>query len=177
MKPTLARDDTTRARGIHDGIRPLLGEEQRSEGSTVARILVIDDEGLLRSLLRMALEEAGHDVAEAPDGNAGIAMLRDTSVDLIVTDIVMPGKEGLDTIPEIRRDYPEVKVIAISGGGRLPGNLYLRIAELLGADRALCKPFAMHELVQTVADLLSARAARPPPPGKTPAPTGKAIVK
>ncbi len=120
----------------------------------MARILVIDDNDTVRLSMRLALEDADHEVDEAPDGAAGLEHLRRHVPDLVVTDIFMPEKEGLETIDEIRRDYPAVKIIAISGGGRIEPQDYLDIAKQLGADRSLIKPFDIQLLVNTIDELL-----------------------
>ena len=84
----------------------------------MARILIIDDEEKFRKMLRQMLERAGHEVVEAPDGKEGVKLYREKLTDLIITDIFMPEKEGIQTIKELKRDFPEAKIIAISGGGR-----------------------------------------------------------
>ena len=122
----------------------------------MARILVIDDDDTVRLSLRMSLEDAGHAVEEARDGAAGLESLKNRPVDLVISDIFMPEKEGLETIDEIRHDYADIKIIAISGGGRIDPEDYLDIAKKLGADRALFKPFDIQLLVDTVDELLKA---------------------
>ena len=123
----------------------------------MSRILVIDDDDTVRLSVRLALEDAEHQVDEAPDGAAGLERLKIQPADLVVTDIFMPEKEGLETIDEIRRDYPEIKIIAISGGGRIEPQDYLETARQLGADRALLKPFDIQLLVDTVDELLKGK--------------------
>jgi DNA-binding NtrC family response regulator len=122
----------------------------------MANILVIDDDPTLRSFLRMALEEAGHRVREASDGDTGIKAFSQQAADVVVCDIVMDGKEGLETIMELRRRFGEVKIIAISGGacgGRVD---FLPIAAKLGACKFLPKPFATPVLVAAVDEVLNA---------------------
>lgn len=120
----------------------------------MARILIIDDEDLSRNMLSQALTRAGYDVSTACDGTEGIELFRSVLADLIITDILMPGKEGLETIMELRRDFPDVKIIAMSGGGRT-GNLnFLDIAERLGAQRTLQKPFHLQDVLQLVQEVL-----------------------
>ena len=120
----------------------------------MARILIIDDEDQSRDMLSQVLSRAGYDVSTACDGNEGIELFRAVVADLIITDILMPGKEGLETIMELRRDFPEVKIVAMSGGGRT-GNLnFLDIAERLGAQRTLQKPFHLQEVLQVVQEVL-----------------------
>jgi len=120
----------------------------------VARILVIDDDEQLRRMLCMALRRAGYVVVEAGDGNEGLERFREAPTDLIITDLLMPEKEGLETIMDIRREFPDAKIIAMSGGGRA-GNLnFLRVAERLGAQRTMAKPFNLQALLAAVQDLL-----------------------
>lgn len=120
----------------------------------MARILIIDDEESIRVLLRKILERAGHEVIEAVDGEKGTEFFYQTPADLIVTDILMPEKEGLQTIMDIRRDFPEVRIIAISGGGTVEPETYLKLAKKFGADRTIVKPFRASELLAMVAELL-----------------------
>ncbi len=119
----------------------------------MARILVIDDERQIRSLLRRLLEAAGHEVAEADEGRAGLRQLREASAGLVIADIFMEGMEGIETIRAIRREFPELPVIAVSGGGRT-GADFLPVARALGAARTLHKPFEVDELLAAVAELL-----------------------
>ncbi len=119
----------------------------------MARILVIDDEEIIRRVLRQALEISGYDVDEAPNGEEGLDRYRQAPADLIITDILMPEKEGLETIMELRREAPEAKIIAISGGGQ-SGLDFLQVAERLGAKRAFQKPFRMHEILAAVQEVL-----------------------
>jgi CheY-like chemotaxis protein len=118
-------------------------------------VLVIEDEPLVRETIRLSLETAGYRVIVASDGRDGVNMLSHHEVNVVVTDLIMPEQEGLETIRIIRRDYPSIKVIAISGGGRHVGTDYLKAASLLGADFALQKPFSMSHLRQCVADCLT----------------------
>ena len=120
----------------------------------MARILVIDDDEQLRRMLCMALRRAGYVVVEAGNGNEGLERFREAPTDLIITDLLMPEKEGLETIMDIRREFPDAKIIAMSGGGRA-GNLnFLRVAERLGAQRTIAKPFNLQALLAAVQDLL-----------------------
>ena len=121
----------------------------------MARILLIDDEEIARYAVRQVLETGGHEVTEAENGNEGIALQKAQPFDLIVTDIIMPEKEGVETIIELKRDYPALPVIAISGGGRTRNLYFLKLAERSGADKALAKPFSEQELLQCVDDCLA----------------------
>ncbi len=116
----------------------------------MARILLIEDEEISRYAVLQILENAGHEVAEAENGNEGIALQKAQPFDLIVTDIIMPEKEGVETIIELKRDYPALSVIAISAGGRTRNLDFLELAKRSGADKVLAKPFSEQELLQCV---------------------------
>jgi two-component system, chemotaxis family, chemotaxis protein CheY len=120
----------------------------------VACILIIDDEDQPRRMLQQVLTRAGYEVIEARDGNEGLQRYRATPTDIIITDILMPEKEGLETIIDLRREFPSVKIIAMSGGGRT-GNLnFLDVAKRLGAQRTLEKPFDLQAMLGAVSELL-----------------------
>lgn len=120
----------------------------------MARVLVIDDDDQIREMLRKSLELHGHEVLDAPNGKEGIELFNEKGADLVITDIIMPEKEGVETIKELRNDAPDLKIIAISGGGNLDPRLYLRLAEGSGAIRTFVKPFSLKELLNTVRELL-----------------------
>ena len=122
----------------------------------MARILVIDDEDLARYAVRTILERAGHQVEEAKDGARGVARQREAPFDVVITDIIMPNREGIETIMDLRRDFPHTPVIAISGGGRVGPSDYLRMSVQLGARGALAKPFTPEELLEQVTTCLTA---------------------
>jgi CheY-like chemotaxis protein len=121
-------------------------------------ILIIDDEAMIREMFRRILELEGYAVSEAAEGNEALARCREQCPDLIITDLIMPDKEGIETIIEIRRDFPETKIIAISGGGRVTAREYLELAETFGADRSLSKPIGREELLAAVRALLPSGA-------------------
>ena len=121
---------------------------------TMARILVIDDNNEVRRMIRQALELHGHEVVDVGDGVQALARFRNRVTDLVITDIVMPEMEGLETIIELRAMDASVKILAISGGGSFVPDGYLRWAEMLGADRRLEKPFTVQQLVGVVNELL-----------------------
>ena len=120
----------------------------------MTRILLIEDEDDLRGLIRAHLAALGHTVDEAPNGKVGVARFRSSPPDLVITDLVMPEMEGLETIRVLKRTDPAVKIIAMSGGGANPAGSYLRVAEHLGASAVLAKPFSRCELETAVARLL-----------------------
>jgi DNA-binding response OmpR family regulator len=121
----------------------------------MTRILIIDDEEPVRALLRQMLEAAGYEVQEAPDGEVGMKLFRATPADLIITDIFMPNKEGIQTIREVRMNFPQVKVMAISGGGSRINLDVLPTAKALGAHGILAKPFKEQELLEAVRAVLA----------------------
>jgi DNA-binding response OmpR family regulator len=133
-------------------IEPLPGSSRK--GAVMKRILVIDDNVYVRSLLREMLELANYEVTEAPNGEIGERLFRQNPVDLVITDIFMPEKEGLETIRELRRSFPEVKIIAISGGGSRGDLAFLPTAKKLGAHRTFVKPFEMDEILAAIRELL-----------------------
>lgn len=116
----------------------------------MAFILVVDDDAMLRTTLRSILERAGHEVAEAADGKLGLACYRARRPDLVLIDMIMPNREGGETIMELRAGGGDVPIIAMSGGGFDGGALYLTIASEVGADRVLKKPIRAHDLLQAV---------------------------
>ena len=125
----------------------------------MARILIIDDEDELRSMLRQMLEQAGHEVTEAVNGAEGIKLYEQDRPDLVITDIIMPEKEGVETIIALRRADPDLPIIAISGGGRLQATDFLTMARKLGARRTLSKPFRRDQLLEAVDECLAKNEA------------------
>jgi CheY-like chemotaxis protein len=123
----------------------------------VADILVIDDDKGIRQFLRASLKEAGHRVREAADGAEGLAAYRKRPADLVVCDIYMPEKEGLETILELRQEFPDAKVVAISGGHD-PEIDMLAYAKVLGAAVTITKPFTQKELLDAVNRTLAAQS-------------------
>lgn len=121
----------------------------------MARILVIDDNPDVLDALHKLLTREGHSVADAPTGPEGVRLHRENPFDLILTDIVMPDKEGISTIIELRGQYPRLKIIAMSSGGDFEPYGYLDIARRVGADRTIPKPFSRVELLEAVNDALS----------------------
>ena len=116
-------------------------------------VLVIDDDASLLDLMGIALEDAGATVTRAADGLAGIKAFAASPSDVVVTDILMPTKEGIETLIEIKRLAPGVKIVAISGGSRVGAESFLVLARRLGADATLSKPFRLADLVESCAVL------------------------
>jgi YesN/AraC family two-component response regulator len=118
------------------------------------RILIIDDEAQIRSMIRLILERDGYAVTEAIDGIEGIQCFRKAPADLIITDLIMPNKDGIGMIIELKKEFPAVRIIAMSGGGLNRPEGYLRGAQKLGAAHTLSKPINRHELLRVVKDTL-----------------------
>ena len=127
------------------------------------RILIIDDESQIRSMLRLMLERAGYEVIEAADGMEGIRQYRDNPADLIITDLIMPNKDGIGMIIELKKEFPRVKIIAMSGGGVNRPEGYLDGAKKLGATRTLTKPIDRDEMLAAVKETLKEDAASAEP--------------
>ncbi len=117
-------------------------------------ILVIDDDEQIRKMFRSLLEREGYEVKVAPDGKQGILQYRNNPADLVILDIIMPEKEGLETIMDLRRDFPDIKIIAISGGGRIGPEDYLMMAKNLGAMRTFVKPVERYALLKAIGELI-----------------------
>ncbi|WP_457576503.1 response regulator [Desulfomarina sp.] len=120
-----------------------------SEKSSM-KILIIDDDEIIRELFRMWLERAGYEVYDAADGREGMAIQAKTPVDMLICDLIMPVQEGIETITLFRDKYPEIGIIAISGGGKIAPGSYLTIAEHLGAWKVFTKPVDMIQLMKDI---------------------------
>ena len=135
----------------------------KSRESEMTRIVVIDDEKDVREVLREVLERAGFEVETAATSDDGLELLRNKGADLVITDIIMPGKDGLETVHDIRKDFPNTRVIVISGGGNVtpmehepsasktPNNL----TSSTGADVTLAKPFDRRQILDAVKELIA----------------------
>lgn len=122
----------------------------------MARILLIDDNVDLRAELREALERAGYEVIEAGDGEEGTNLYRKEPTDLVITDIIMPEKGGLATILDLQQEYPDIKIIAISGGGYGAPEVYLKGTKRMNSVKhVFCKPFKKDELLKAVKELVN----------------------
>jgi two-component system, chemotaxis family, chemotaxis protein CheY len=122
----------------------------------MARILLVDDDCQVRGMLKMTLEREGHQIVEAENGVEAVNKYRPDSIDLVITDIVMPEKEGIETIMELRSMDPLVKIIAISGGGRINPNDYLNWARRFGVRHTFAKPVGREQLREAISDLMDA---------------------
>ncbi len=120
----------------------------------MARIMVIEDDDLMREMITRFLGKADYETLGAPHGEVALRLHKANPGDLIITDIIMPDKNGLETITEFRKLFPAVKVIAMSGGGRIGADTYLEIAKKLGAQKTLLKPFKFQALLEAVQELL-----------------------
>lgn len=120
----------------------------------MARILLVDDEPLLRETLKIALQGAGHAVSVAQNGAAALVLLAAESFEVVVTDILMPETDGLEMIMRLRRASGNVRIIAMSGGGRTRNMDVLEFATSFGADAVMAKPFLPKQLISSVADLM-----------------------
>lgn len=127
------------------------------ESQDAARVLVIEDDELVRETLESVFDRAGYRVAAVENGVAGTEWLKLNAADVVVTDIYMPEKEGIETIMQIRRDHPAIKIVAISGGGESGLLTVLSFAEKLGAKRVLRKPFAPADIIAAVEEVLNDR--------------------
>ncbi len=121
----------------------------------MASILIIDDDALIRRMLRRILEEEGYEVLEAANGTEGLNLNRRAPADLVITDILMPEKEGIETIGELTGEFPDVKIIAVSGGGRIGPDAYLKMARDFGALKTIKKPINKTGLLNAVKEVLS----------------------
>ena len=116
----------------------------------MTRILLVDDDDLSRSTIHQMLERAGHDVRSTGSGREALIMYRADPAELVVTDLIMPDTDGLELIQELRKHHSAVRILAISGGGRVNANEYLTVARRFGASGVLAKPFSNQELREAV---------------------------
>ena len=121
----------------------------------MSRLLLIEDDASLRRMLAQMLTRVGFTVSEARNGRVAIKVLTETPIDIVVTDMIMPEMEGVETIRFLRREYPAIKIVAISGGGISSAESYLEIAKKIGAHRTLAKPFMPDELMAAIREALA----------------------
>ena len=115
----------------------------------MARILVIDDEEMLRLIIRAMLEPLGHQVVDAADGSTGVQLYRQHPADIVIVDFLIPGKDGIEVLKDLRADFPDVKIIAMTGHD--PDILPLAVR--MGASHTLKKPFRMDKLLDAIQEL------------------------
>jgi CheY-like chemotaxis protein len=120
----------------------------------MALILIIEDNSYFREMLRKMFESEGYDVVEAVDGIEGIRSYRERKPDVTITDLIMPNKEGIETIQELVKEFPEAKIIAMSGGGISEAEPYLLAAKMVGAKCAFTKPIESEKMLEAVRELL-----------------------
>ena len=130
----------------------------------MAQVLIADDEAGFRFLLARTLAAMGHEVREAAEGDAALICLQTFSAQIVIMDLFMPGKEGIETIIEIRRRYPAIKIIAMSGGTPKNGVSFLMLAQKLGAHETLVKPFSTDELLTVMSHLVENTESSSVPP-------------
>jgi CheY-like chemotaxis protein len=118
------------------------------------RILLVDDDEALRKLLRLNLVKLGHEVSEARNGKEALALQKRQPADVLLTDLIMPEMEGIETVKEFRLTYPSVRIIAMSGGGRVGTADCLKFARALGADGILAKPFSNQMMAEAIVEVL-----------------------
>lgn len=121
----------------------------------MVRVLILDDEESLRQVLCEVFEEAGYEVVPADGGESGVRLFTEEPTDLVITDLIMPGKEGIETIRELRQHSVDVKIIAISGRGGPYVKANLDRALAVGADCAIPKPFTPTDILEAASKLLS----------------------
>jgi CheY-like chemotaxis protein len=121
----------------------------------MAVLLIIDDDDAMRRMMVRALSGGKHQILEAENGSAGLKLVEEHTPDVVITDILMPQKEGIETIREVQDRAPRTKIIAVSGGGLSHNLMFLDVARAFGASMVLAKPFRPAELVEAVEQVLS----------------------
>ena len=116
--------------------------------------MIVDDDPMIREMLTQAFKNENYDVIDAPDGKTALNKFSTENVDVVITDIIMPDMEGIETIRELRKIKPDAKIIAFSGGGSISPEGYLKIASSMGAQYTFQKPISIKELSEAVKDLL-----------------------
>ncbi len=148
--------------GFHGGMAKTNSPFSSCRAGRRPTVLVVDDDAIVRQTISMLLEDNGFRIVTAVDGVDGLTKFHHRHPDVVLTDIIMPDKEGIALIMELRREHPDAKIIAMSGGGRIGNSDYVRIATRLGADIGLQKPFDEERLISTVRRLLGPTCASIP---------------
>lgn len=117
----------------------------------MTRILVIEDEDMVRKTIKRILEKAGYEVDEATNGKLGLERQEANPAEIIITDIIMPEMDGVETTINLRKRFPDTKIVAVSGGGRMHNMSFLEYAKQMGADVVIQKPFTREELLGAIA--------------------------
>ncbi|MBW2195074.1 MAG: response regulator [Deltaproteobacteria bacterium] len=118
------------------------------------KVVVIDDNAEIRHVIELKLRTQGYKVITAANGKEGLNLIKSKQPDVVITDIIMPEKEGIEVITEVRRDFPNVKIIAMSGGGLIGPHEYLSWTKMMGVQRTFTKPFAINEILEAVNELV-----------------------
>ena len=121
----------------------------------MSSVLIIEDDEFVMNMLKQTFERSGYDVSTASNGRIGLQLYQCKPFDVVITDLIMPDMEGIETISNLRKNDPEVRVIAISGGGRNSPEDYLHLAKKLGAARTFPKPVDRNQLLAAVEDLIT----------------------
>jgi len=121
----------------------------------MARILVVDDDSLIRDLLKQVLETQGYEVVQAANGLDAMVVYESEEVDLVITDMVMPHKNGIELIRDLIDRDPAIKIFAMSGGGHLASSDYLRLAEVMGVKRTFAKPIEIRPLLNALTEVFT----------------------
>ncbi|MGA1825784.1 MAG: response regulator [bacterium] len=121
----------------------------------MSRILVIDDDSQIQDMLKQMLERAGYDVIIAPNGKVAVKINSEKPADLIITDLIMPEMEGIETIRKLKRDFPDVAIIAMSGGGRIGPDSYLGMVKKFGVKYTFVKPIKREDLLTAIREILN----------------------
>jgi len=118
------------------------------------KVVVIDDNAEIRHVIELKLRTQGYKVITAANGKEGLNLIKSKQPDVVITDIIMPEKEGIEVITEVRRDFPDVKIIAMSGGGLIGPHEYLSWTKMMGVQHTFTKPFAINEILEAVNELV-----------------------
>lgn len=145
--------------------RPLMADPTPQPLPVMPAVLVLEDNEAYRTLIVEVMSQSGFEVYSAPDGRRVPAILREHRIDVVITDLSMPERDGLETLTDLRYSHPTLPVIAISGDMPLNRDLYLRLAEKLGATRVLAKPFKMDQLIAAAREALLEGNTPKPKPG------------
>ncbi len=150
--------------GIVRGLMTTGSQDQAKPPNARKHVLIVDDDELVRTMTREVFERVGLHVADAVDGADAIVQMAETRADLVVLDVLMPEKEGIETLIQLKKEYPETKIIMISSGGRKQIDDFLAIAHRLGADAVLKKPIKPSVLLSHATELLWGQSALPVQP-------------